>query len=166
MTAIEFNDQLTLHYSSLFNFTKRFTKSDEDSWDLVQETIAKAIASRNKFKHDTNLQGWLYTIMRNTFINNYRKEQKRATFIDRSENQFQLQVEDRYTSNNPHSNFIYSELESLVNTLPKGLYEPFMLHLEGYKYEEIADRFELPIGTIKNRIFRARKQMQSQLVKP
>ena len=90
MTAVEFTHQVASLRSTLYTFTRRFTRDRDESLDLVQDTILKALTYQNKFKNDTNLKGWLFTIMRNTFINNYRKNQRGKTSNDTSKDLFYL----------------------------------------------------------------------------
>lgn len=161
MTAIEFNTQISQLYGTLELFTSKFTRDKEDSEDLIQETILKALANRDKFSANTNLKGWLYTIMRNTFINKYRKQRFQNTYHDDTENQFHLNKVDNYTFSNPGSNYEYKELMQRVENLPAQYGDPFLMYFNGYKYQEIADELNIPIGTVKNRIFQARKMMQA-----
>ena len=163
MTALEFNHQIASEYSTLQLFTRKFTKNEEDSRDLIQETIMKALANRSKFKSHTNLKGWLYTIMRNTFINGYRKAKNHNTHNDTTENDYYLNREDYYTSSNPLQNYEYNEMQKLVDSLPDKLKIPFQQYCSGFKYEELADKNDVPLGTIKNRIFQARKMLREMM---
>lgn len=164
MSTIEFNLAITNHYSSLALFTNKFTKNEEDSRDLIQETIMKALSNRNKFKKGTNIKAWLFTIMRNTFINSYRKNKNRKTFNDITESEFFLNKKDDHTFNNPIESYNYNELQLLVDSLPEKIKIPFQLYCQGFKYDEIAEKGQVPIGTVKNRIFQARKQVQQMMV--
>lgn len=164
MTAIEFNHQIASLQDTLELFTRRFTKDQEESEDLIQDTVLKALTYRDKFKQNTNLKGWLYTIMRNTFINNYRKAQRARTTHDDTKELYYLNVEDKHTFTSPDGTYEYYDIMKCVNGIKKDLLEPFKMHMEGYKYHEIADHLEIPIGTVKNRIFHARKEIQRKLV--
>lgn len=163
MTAPEFTHQLTGLRPTLQAFTRRFTSNRDESLDLVQETFLKALAYRTKFRENTNLKGWLFTIMRNTFINNYRKEKRALTSVDTTQELFFLHIEDRHTFNKPEQTFEYNDILKHVNTLPQELLQPFTLHVQGYKYHEIGEMLAVPIGTVKNRIFHARKEIQKRL---
>ena len=163
MTALEFQHSIVQHISSLERFTRKFTSSQEESEDLVQETILKALTYREKFKPNTNLKGWLYTIMKNTFINNYRKAQRSRTMYDDTDSLYYLNVEDKHTFTNPERTSIYRDIWSNVADIRKEYLEPFVMHTEGFKYEEIAEKLDIPIGTVKNRIFHARKEIQKRL---
>jgi len=163
MTAIEFTHQLSGLRPVLYTFTRRFTTNRDESLDLVQDTLLKALAYRDKFRENTNLKGWLFTIMRNTFINNYRKEKRAMTSVDNTKDLYFLNREDTYTFNKPEQTFEYMDILKHVNSIPKDLLEPFTLHTNGFKYHEIAETLTLPIGTVKNRIFHARKEIQKRL---
>jgi RNA polymerase sigma-70 factor (ECF subfamily) len=163
MTALEFNHQVASLQEVLHLFTYRFTKNHEESEDLVQDTILKALKYREKFKENTNLKGWLFTIMRNTYINGYRKNKKANTWLDDTPNLHKLNVEETYTFNKPGKNLEYNEILEKSKEIESFLWEPFKMYTDGYKYQEIADHFNLPLGTVKNRIFHARKEMQEKL---
>lgn len=164
MTAVEFDHQIASLQDTLELFTRRFTKDQEESEDLIQDTVLKALTYRDKFKKNTNLKGWLYTIMRNTFINNYRKAQRARTTHDDTKELYYLNVEDTHTFTSPDSTYEYKDIMKCVNAIKEDLLIPFKMHVEGYKYHEIADHLEIPIGTVKNRIFHARKEIQKKLV--
>lgn len=144
-------------------FTRRFTRDKDESMDLVQDTIMKALMYRDKFKDNTNLKGWLFTIMRNTFINTYRKAQRERTSHDHSKDLYFLNVEDEHTFNRPQESYEWKEVWSMVDRIDEDLMTPFKMHASGYKYHEIAEHLQLPIGTVKNRIFHARKEIQKKL---
>ena len=163
MTAIEFDSQIANLRSTLRTFTRRFTHDKEEALDLVQDTILKALMYRDKFRADTNLKGWLFTIMRNTFINNYRKSQRERTSTDTTKELYYLNVEDMHTFNRPGSSFEYEDIWKNVHELREELLTPFKMHDSGYKYHEIAEHLGVPIGTVKNRIFHARKEIQKKL---
>lgn len=163
MSTIEFTQQLTQLNPVLRAFTKKFTSDRDESLDLVQDTLVKALIYKNKFREDTNLKGWLFTIMRNTFINNYRKNQREKTSVDTTQNQYFLNAEDTHTFNKPEKSFEYQDIWNQVNTLREELLTPFKMYTSGYKYHEIADHLDIPLGTVKNRIFNARKEIQSRL---
>ncbi len=163
MTTLEFNSQIAGLRSTLRGFTRRFTNDKDEALDLVQDTILKALMYRDKFRADTNLKGWLFTIMRNTFINNYRKHQRERTSTDTTKELFYLNVEDTHTFNRPASSFEYEDIWKNVHEIREELLTPFKMHNSGYKYHEIAEHLGIPIGTVKNRIFHARKEIQKKL---
>ena len=163
MTAVEFTHQVAGMRSTLQSFTTRFTRDRDESLDLVQDTILKALTYRDKFKEDTNLKGWLFTIMRNTFINNYRKNKRARTSHDTTKDLFFLNVEEPHTFNRPQESMEFKEIWGNVSKLREELLQPFKMHTSGYKYHEIAKHLNVPIGTVKNRIFHARKEIQKNL---
>jgi RNA polymerase sigma-70 factor (ECF subfamily) len=147
----------------LYHFTKKFTLDRDESWDLVQDTILKALSHKSKFRNDINLKGWLYTIMRNTFINKYRKQVRMKVLKGEKVDLQYLNVEDDYTFNQPESTAQIKEVWDKVNSIREELSKPFKMYTSGYKYYEIADHLGLPLGTVKNRIFQARQEIQKQL---
>ena len=163
MTAIEFTHQVAGMRSTLHRLTSRFTHDRDEALDLVQDTILKALTYRDKFREDTNLKGWLFTIMRNTFINGYRRRKRTRTAKDSSNDLFCLSVEELHTFNRPAERMEFKELLGSVDSVKEELRLPFTLHASGYKYHEIAKRLNIPIGTVKNRIFHARKAIQKNL---
>lgn len=163
MTAIEFTHKIAGMKDTLQLFTRRFTNDRDESLDLVQDTILKALTYRDRFTQDTNLKGWLFTIMRNTFINNYRKNRRAKTSHDTTKDLYYLNVEDTYTFNSPESKFEYEDVWKNVHEIREELLIPFKMHMSGYKYHEIAEHLDIPIGTVKNRIFHARKEIQQKL---
>ena len=164
MKTTEFGRTIENLRPTLRMFTHRFTSNREESQDLVQDTILKALTYKSKFKEDTNLKGWLFTIMRNTFINNYRKNQRAKTSNDTTKELYFLNVEDTHTFNRPHESIEFKEVWRNVNHMKDELLIPFKMHATGYKYQEIAKHLNIPIGTVKNRIFHARKEIQKKLV--
>ncbi len=163
MTQAEFTAEITKLRPTLKSFTHRFTYNKEESQDLVQDTLLRALTYRDKFRKDTNLKGWLFTIMRNTYINNYRKAQREKTTHDTSKELYYLNVEDEHTFNRPQESFEFKEIWKNVNSIKDDLLIPFKMHTTGYKYDEIAKHLGIPIGTVKNRIFHARKEIQKKI---
>jgi RNA polymerase sigma factor (sigma-70 family) len=163
MTAIEFNYQLTSLSDSLERFAYSLTTNREDAKDLLQETFVKAISYRDKFADDTNLKAWTFTIMKNTFINNYRRMIKSNTTFDHSDDLYYLNLSRESNTDNPESTYSAKEIEKHINKLDDEFKVPFTMHLQGYKYKEIADNLGLKIGTVKSRIFFTRKRLISSL---
>lgn len=156
-------DQIAAERTHLSKLTRRFTNDREESSDLVQETMLKALLYRDSFRENTNLKAWLFTIMRNTYINSYRKNKRIRTFCDNSKELYFLNVADHHTFSSPESGYEYDDIWKNVHELRDELLTPFKLHTSGYKYHEIADHLEIPIGTVKNRIFQARKEIREKL---
>jgi len=163
MTTLEFTHQIAALRSTLQALTRRFTNNIEESHDLVQDTLLRALMYQDKFRENTNLKGWLFTIMRNTFINGYRKNQRARTSADTTKDLYYLNVEEEHTFNRPQESLEFKEIWRNMNTIREELLIPFRMHTTGYKYEEIAKHLSIPIGTVKNRIFHARKEIQKRL---
>jgi RNA polymerase sigma factor (sigma-70 family) len=163
MTAVEFNYQLTSLSENLERFAIRLTSNRDDAKDLLQETFMKAISYRDKFSDNTNLKAWTYTIMKNTFINNYRRLSKVNTTFDNSKDLFYLNLHNLSGLGMPESSYSAKEIEEKIELLDDEFKIPFILHVQGFKYKEIADKLNLKIGTVKSRIFFARKKLMESL---
>ncbi len=163
MSSIEFYSRFDLMGSLLHAFAYNLTKNMEEAKDLFQETAYRALINRDKFRPDTNFKAWIFTIMKNIFINNYRKKIKSNTIIDSTDNLFYINSGSASIHNDAHSNIMMQELTGMVNELDNGTKVPFMMHYEGFKYQEIAEQLELPLGTVKSRIFFARKELKDKI---
>jgi RNA polymerase sigma-70 factor (ECF subfamily) len=163
MSNLEFVAQFDRLKMTLFAFALNLTKDRELAQDLVQETAYKAFKHRNRYEPQTNLRAWLMTIMRNSFINDYRKRKRRQTFNDSSGNDYLLDSGHHTVNNLGESQVTMDELQKSIESLEAWMRVPFMLHFRGFKYEEIADELGLPIGTVKSRIFSARQKLQEQV---
>lgn len=163
MNKPEFNAMVTKEAESLRMYALRFTRNNEDANDLVQDTMLKAITYYEKFKEGTNLKGWLYTIMKNTFINNYRRITKANTVITQTEEITSSNLFYSSTKNRGENIFIMDDIQEALGDLQEDYYVPFSMYFEGYKYHEIADYLEIPIGTVKTRIHVARKSLKKSL---
>jgi len=163
MTALEFGYQIENLSGSLKPYALKLTKDSDDADDLMQETVFKAYSNREKFQDGTNLKAWLYTIMRNTFITNYQRMVRRNTFTDATDNNHFINSSHVTIENNATGSFILRDINTAINNL-KDMYKvPFTLYFKGFKYQEIADRLNIPIGTVKNRIHIARKELKDTL---
>ncbi len=163
MTALEFNYKLTSMQSYLLYFAKKLTSNEDDAYDLVQETNYKALLFREKFVHHTNFKAWLFTIMKNIFINNYRRTRKAQTFIVKTDNLNYIHGKIESFPVAPDSELRESEILEVVKTLEDEQRIPFEMHTQGYKYKEIADELDISIGTVKSRIFFGRKKLMERL---
>ena len=163
MTKIEFNTMVMRQASSLKMYALHFTHDADDANDLVQDTLLKAITYYNKFKEGTNLKGWLYTIMKNTFISNYRRFVKISSFVTKSDEISSANLVFSSTKNQGESKFIMDDIKLALSKLPEEYYVPFSMYFEGFKYHEIADHLAIPIGTVKTRIHVARKLLKKSL---
>lgn len=163
MNKKEFNTAVTQHTLPLKRYALRFTRNDEDANDLVQETMLKAITNYNKFKAGTNIKGWLYTILKNHFINNYRQLKKTHTYVIQGDTISSENLVYSSIKNMGETNFIKEDINKALKELSDFYYIPFTMYFEGYKYQEIAEHLDIPIGTVKTRIHIARKTLKNYL---
>lgn len=164
MSNIEFTENFDKLTTSLNSFAYNLTKNEEDAKDLYQETAFRAMTNKDKFMPGTNMKAWLFTIMKNIFINNYRKKVKKNTIIDNTENMYFINSGSVVISNEAGSNMLMQELNKMIESLDESIKVPFMMHFEGFKYQEIADDLALPLGTVKSRIFFARKALKEMIL--
>lgn len=162
MSTIEFRSNLEYLTDALQAFAYNLTKNMEDARDLYQETAYRALNNQDKFKADTNFKAWTFTIMKNIFINNYRKKVKSNTFLDHTDNQYFLDAGGE-VFNDAQKNIFMKELNLLIDQLDDSIRIPFLMHYEGFKYTEIAEKFNLPLGTVKSRIFFARRELKEMM---
>ena len=160
MSQIEFYDRFDKMTALLHSFAYTLTKNIEDAKDLYQETAFRAMTNREKFRPGTNFKAWLFTIMKNIFINNYRKKTKANTIMDSTENMYYINSGSVSISNSAESSIMMQELTKMISGLDDSIKIPFLMHYQGYKYQEIADHLTLPLGTVKSRIFFARKELK------
>lgn len=163
MTRFEFNNRIMDFSHALRPFALKLTRNNEDANDLMQETMVRAISSKDKFREGTNLKAWVYTIMKNIFINEYRRKVKRKTIVDSTDNLFYLNSTDEEISNSGESNLNMKDIKNALDKLNDDFRIPFLMHYKGFKYQEIADDMRLPIGTVKSRIHFARKELKKRL---
>ena len=160
MSPLEFNTRFDQLSVLLQSFAYNLTKNNEDAKDLFQETEFRAMTNREKFRPGTNLKAWLFTIMKNIFINNYRKKVKANTIMDSTDNLYYLNSGSQSIANGAESNIVMKELIRMISGLDDSTRIPFLMHYQGFKYQEIADHLDLPLGTVKSRIFFARKELK------
>ena len=163
MSTYEFDNNFNKMSSVLHSFAYNLTKNSEEAKDLFQETAYRAMTNREKFRPGTNFKAWLFTIMKNIFINNYRKKVKANTIIDSTDNMFYINSGKNVIANSGEANILMKELQVMIAKLDDGIKIPFMMHYEGFKYQEIADELSLPLGTVKSRIFFARKALKDSI---
>ena len=163
MSTQEFNHSILGMETKLKYFAYSLTTDREEAKDLLQETYLKAITYKDLFVHQTNLKAWMYTIMKNTFINNYRKNVKMKTTVDKTANLFFINSKQKNPVAPVDSQFIHKEILETIKNLKDEYRVPFKMYTDGHKYKEIADALDLPIGTVKSRIFFARKILMENL---
>ncbi len=160
---INFKDKVSQEARPLKNFAFKLTQDSDEAEDLVQDTMLKAFINEDKFAEGTNLKGWLYTMMKNIFINKYRRAMKSRIFNDPTEDQYFLNSADSSRQNEGESNLIIKDVNVALGKLSEQLRTPFLLSFRGYKYEEIATNLNIPLGTVKVRIHNARKKLMHML---
>ncbi len=163
MSTVDFDKMLLENTDFLKPFAITLTRDQESAKDLMQETIFRALANREKYNVGTNVKAWLYTIMRNIFINNYRRKSKQNTIFDKTPNEFLINYNQSTIDNAAEGQIKMKEIQAALEELPLIFKKPFILYFEGYKYHEIADMLEEPLGTIKSRIHFARKLLKAQI---
>ena len=163
MTAIELVHEMRSLEKGLLDFAMKLTRDRVEASDLYQETTYRAIKNYHLFKSNKNLKGWLMTIMRNLFINAYRKKKIRQTYFDNTGNDYLIDSSSKVVSNQGELDVNYEELTDLVDSLEEYLKIPFMMAFEGYKYEEIAEELGAPLGTIKSRIYIAKRKLRKMI---
>lgn len=163
MNAQLFQERLMSLQSNMMSFAMMLTANKEDALDLMQDTTLKALDNQDKFIDNVNFKGWVLTIMRHTFINNYHKVLRTQTVVDHEIDLYNLNLSLESGFDSPDGAYAMNEINSAINKLNDDLKIPFSLFLTGYKYNEIAEQLDLPLGTIKSRIFFARKTLQSKL---
>ena len=161
-TSTNFQNNLMNLQSNMLNFAMMLTSNRDDAYDLLQDTTLKALDNQDKYAENTNFKGWVFTIMRNIFINNYRRASRAATVVDTTENLYLLNLSQDSGIESPEGSFGAGEIISAINSFPEEYRVPFSMHVAGYKYHEIAEKMNLPLGTVKSRIFLARKRLQQR----
>lgn len=163
MTTIEFNTQLLNIENHLQQFAYSLTNNEDDAKDLVQDTLLKAITNQEKYENNTNLKAWTFTIMKNTFINNYRRKMKSNTLIDTTDDLYFINTSNDNPVEVAESRQTAKEIVRAIKKLEPEQRKPFEMHVAGFKYKEIADHMDISIGTVKSRIFFTRKKLMDQL---
>ena len=161
MVTQDFRSQLVALEPSLLRFARSLTTNADDARDLLQETSLRALTFQDSYRDNTNLKAWAFTIMRNTFINSYRRLSRRSTTFDDTDDQRLLN--SRESAETADANLGYTEVAGAIDALAPSFRLPLLMHSAGFKYREIADELDLCIGTVKSRIFFSRRRLASQL---
>ena len=162
MATATFQSNLMNLQSNMLNFAYMLTSNRDDAYDLLQDTTLKALDNEDKYAEGTNFKGWVFTIMRNLFINNYRRGVRAATVVDTTDNLYHLNLSQDSGLESPEESFGAEEIQAAINSFSDDYRIPFSMHVAGYKYNEIAEKMDLPLGTVKSRIFFARKKLQER----
>lgn len=160
----EFNQQLLDMQQNLKIFASMLSYTEEDAEDLTQDTIIKAISNKEKFRDKQNIRAWVFTIMKNLFINSYRRNGNYRKIILKASESDNMVSWDKCKIEDTDSCVHIGELWDAVERLDNKYRFPFVYHIKGYKYREISELMNLPIGTIKSRIYYARKSLTEDLV--
>lgn len=160
---LSLRDKLVGLQGNLFNFACRLTANRDTAQDLVQDTTLKVLDNQSKYVDNVNFKGWVFTIMRNIFINNYRRQTRSATIVDTTEDLYHLNVSQESGLTTPEGSYAVKEISKAIGAFNQEYRVPFSMYIAGYKYGEIAEKMGLPLGTVKSRNFFARKRLQSML---
>lgn len=163
MNGIQFQQKLLGLQENMMNFALMLTANRDDAQDLLQDTTLKVLDNQEKFVDNVNFKGWVLTVMRNIFINNYHKVVRIQTVVDQSADLYNLDVINDSGFDSPDKAYQIQEITKAINGLNDDLKVPFSMFLSGYKYHEIADKLNVPLGTVKSRIFFARQDLQKKL---
>ncbi len=163
MNKLQFQKNILGIQDNMYNFAMMLTANKDDAQDLLQDTTLKALDNQDKYIDNVNFKGWVLTIMRNIFINNYRKIVRSQTIIDQTEDLYHLNLSQDSGFDTPEGAFTIKEINQAINGLNTDLKTPFSMFLAGFKYNEISEKLELPLGTVKSRIFFARQELQKTL---
>lgn len=163
MNQTEFTSGIDIHAQQLYSHALKFTNNEDDAKDLVQETLIKGMRFCERFDEGTNLKGWLYVIMKNTYINEFRKNVKKKSLITTDEEISSAQLANSATTNHSNTVFAMEDIRKAMDSIKQEYSIPFQLYFEGYKYEEIAEQLDIPIGTVKTHIYQARLGLKKYL---
>lgn len=163
MATDKFQTKLIELQSNMLNFAYLLTSNRDDAYDLLQDTTLKALDNKDKYVENVNFKGWVFTIMRNIFINNYRKSVRAGVVVDKTEDLYHLNLPQDSGLETPEGSLAAHEIGDVIKSFDDGYRVPFSMHVAGYKYAEIAKHTGLPLGTVKSRIFFARRRLQKAL---
>lgn len=163
MESKTFQAKLIKLQSNMLNFAYILTSNRDDAYDLLQDTTLKVLDNKDKYVDNVNFKGWVFTIMRNLFINNYRKIVRSGTVLDLTEDLYHLNLPQNSGYESPEGSLASKEITAIIESFEDSYKVPFSMHVAGYKYAEIAEHTGLPLGTVKSRIFFARQRLQCAL---
>ena len=163
MIAALFQKKLLALQNNLLSFAIILTSNRDDAYDLLQDTVLKALDNKDKYMDNTNFKGWVFTIMRNIVINNYRRAARAQTVVDTTDDLYHLNLPQDSGIASPEHSYAVTEINEAINGFSDDYRIPFSMHLAGYRYAEIAKHMNLPVGTIKSRIYYARQRLRRQL---
>ena len=164
MGTSKFQNDLMKLQSNMLNFAYMLTSNRNDAYDLLQDTTLQVLDNESKYAENTNFKGWVFTIMRNIFIKNYRRTARAATMIDTTDTLYHINLSQDSGIESPEDSYGASEISAVIESFADEYRIPFSMHVAGYKYNEIAEQMNLPLGTVKSRIFFARKKLRERFV--
>lgn len=167
----DFNEEILPHLDALYNFGLRLTADPNDTEDLVQDTVVKAYRFFSSYEKGTNAKAWLFRILKNSYINNYRKKSKKPQEVDYDEVATfyeTIRAERTETSDLEDKMFrelIDDDISNALDDIPEDFRTVVLLcDVESFTYEEIANMLDVPIGTIRSRLHRGRNLLKAQLM--
>lgn len=167
----DFEEEIIPHLDAMYNFALRLTSDPNDAEDLVQDTIVKAYRFFSSYEKGTNAKAWLFRILKNSYINNYRKQSKQPNQVDYDEvSTFYETIRAERTDTSDLEDRMFRELidddiSGALEELPEDFRTVVLLcDVEGFTYEEIANMLDVPIGTIRSRLHRGRNLLKAQLM--
>ncbi|MDR3340245.1 MAG: RNA polymerase sigma factor [Candidatus Symbiothrix sp.] len=160
MTTLQFQERILNLQKNMFHFALMLTDDKHNAEDLLQETMLKVLDNREKYQDNTNFKAWVLTIMRNIFINNYRKILRNQVVLEQSEDFISICLLQNHQTDDFEASIDMEEITYIINNLHDKLKIPFSMYLSGYSYYEIAQKMDIPIGTVKSRISTTRKTLQ------
>lgn len=163
MNTLQFQNKLLGIQDNMMNFALMLTANRDDAQDLLQDTTLKVLGNQDKFVDNVNFKGWVMTVMRNIFINNYHKVVRTQTIIDQGVDIYNLEILNESGVDTPDGAYQLQEITYAIDHLSEELKVPFSMYLSGYKYNEICEKLHIPLGTVKSRIFFARQELQGLL---
>lgn len=167
LTAVSydaFEQNLLSLQGNMYNFALSLTADTTKAEDLLQDTSLKVLNNKKMYRENTNFKGWVFTVMRNLFINDYHRTVRTRDIFDANADITYLGAHsDSEGLSTPDRALSLTEINQAINDLEDEYRSPFSMYLEGYKYKEIAQTMDLPIGTVKSRIYFARKKLQESL---
>lgn len=155
-------DYLIGNQEEMYQWAYRLTRNYDDAQDLLQSTLLCALKSVGMYTEENNISGWLYTIMRNIFFNTTRHS-GRCCCMEKEDIERMMQLGENALNDNAEIAFDMSDIQRAIDTLDRPYKIPTSLYLSGYKYQEIAEKMGIPLGTVKSRIHASRVQLQETL---
>ncbi|SDH26455.1 RNA polymerase sigma-70 factor, ECF subfamily [Pedobacter terrae] len=151
------------HKQSLLAQALKLTADEDDAKDLVQDTLIRAVGSCSNFSEGTNMRGWLYVIMKNTFYNSCCKQKRRTAIWESDDCLYDQKLMNSPVNNLSETKMVLEDIQKAMNTLRADYRTAFQRYFEGYSYDEIALELNIPLGTVKTYIYQARQSLKKYL---